>query len=273
MKRTFCILTLAAGIALGALRMADLVLWTDPLTGFCTAGPVWLRYLLMLPAVALALATGWAIHKKQFFAGIGRVPCLALVPLALASEVYGFLTILTVAFSAGEPSRSHHMTQLRAVLDAGSDLVRAVLFVVFGVWCLLLFMEQYSNHAPHRGMLYLGVAGSAAFYVHTVVRFIVQPASWQRVQPAVEILAALSALLFVTSYLRANYLPGRVGGTRSVCRNGLLAFFFCTCLAAPQSVWQYLHGVASPVALPLAVTLGFTGLLGAAAAAGTSWAD
>lgn len=58
-------------------------------------------------------------------------------------------------------------------------------------------------------MLYLGVAGSAAFYLHTVVRFVEQPASLYRILPAVEIFSALAALLFVTALLRALYLPGR----------------------------------------------------------------
>ena len=111
-----------------------------------------------------------------------------------------------------------------------------------------------------------GVAGSAAFYLHTVVRFVEQPASLYRILPAVEIFSALAALLFVTALLRALYLPGGVGTAPALSRCGLLAFFFCTCLALPQAVWQGMNGVDTPVSFPLAITLGCTGLLGAACA-------
>ena len=93
-----------------------------------------------------------------------------------------------------------------------------------------------------------------------------QPASLYRILPAVEIFSALAALLFVTALLRALYLPGGVGTAPALSRCGLLAFFFCTCLALPQAVWQGMNGVDTPVSFPLAITLGCTGLLGAACA-------
>ncbi|MFR5631139.1 MAG: hypothetical protein ACLTLX_15815, partial [Ruthenibacterium lactatiformans] len=146
------------------------------------------------------------------------------------------------------------------------DVTRAALFVVFGVWCLLVFFENRAREKRGGWMLYLGVAGSAAFYLHTVVRFVEQPASLYRILPAVEIFSALAALLFVTALLRALYLPGGVGTAPALSRCGLLAFFFCTCLALPQAVWQGMNGVDTPVSFPLAITLGCTGLLGAACA-------
>ena len=147
-----------------------------------------------------------------------------------------------------------------------ADVTRAALFVVFGVWCLLVFFENRAREKRGGWMLYLGVAGSAAFYLHTVVRFVEQPASLYRILPAVEIFSALAALLFVTALLRALYLPGGVGTAPALSRCGLLAFFFCTCLALPQAVWQGMNGVDTPVSFPLAITLGCTGLLGAACA-------
>ena len=69
-----------------------------------------------------------------------------------------------------------------------------------------------------------------------------------------------------TALLRALYLPGGVGTAPALSRCGLLAFFFCTCLALPQAVWQGMNGVDTPVSFPLAITLGCTGLLGAACA-------
>ena len=157
-------------------------------------------------------------------------------------------------------------TAERILLGQLADVTRAALFVVFGVWCLLVFFENRAREKRGGWMLYLGVAGSAAFYLHTVVRFVEQPASLYLILPAVEIFSALAALLFVTALLRALYLPGGVGTAPALSRCGLLAFFFCTCLALPQAVWQGMNGVDTPVSFPLAITLGCTGLLGAACA-------
>ena len=49
---------LTAGILLGALRWADLALWTDLDTGLVTAGPVWARYLALALVAGLALLVG-----------------------------------------------------------------------------------------------------------------------------------------------------------------------------------------------------------------------
>ena len=235
MKKAFCTGTLAVSLLLGAARAADLFLNTDTATGFLLSGSVWTRYWLMAPVVILAWLAGLYVPRKQ--------PCglrpgagvwmsgvnFVFVPLAFCSE-------------------------------------RAALFVVFGVWCLLVFFENRAREKRGGWMLYLGVAGSAAFYLHTVVRFVEQPASLYRILPAVEIFSALAALLFVTALLRALYLPGGVGTAPALSRCGLLAFFFCTCLALPQAVWQGMNGVDTPVSFPLAITLGCTGLLGAACA-------
>ncbi len=270
MKKFLSVFTLLLSMALGALYLYSLLRWTDASTGFATQGSTSLRYFAMLVPVLFALLTGWCVDSKKYFQDFGRKSGLVLLPVSVASEIYGFMTILSVFFGEETPLSSHHMTATLALLGDCAELLRAVLFILFGVWGLMLFFEKYLG-TPGSSMLYLGVAGSAAFFVHTVLRFLVQPASLYRIPPAVEILAALAALLFVTSYLRAHYLPGRQGGTRSVCRNGLLAFFFCTCLAFPQAIWQAASGVSSPVTVPLAAALGLTGLWGAAISMGTIW--
>ena len=175
------------------------------------------------------------------------------------------MTVLNVLFGTPGKRAATRLAE-RILLGQLADVTRAALFVVFGVWCLLVFFENRAREKRGGWMLYLGVAGSAAFYLHTVVRFVEQPASLYRILPAVEIFSALAALLFVTALLRALYLPGGVGTAPALSRCGLLAFFFCTCLALPQAVWQGMNGVDTPVSFPLAITLGCTGLLGAACA-------
>ena len=111
-------------------------------------------------------------------------------------------------------------------------MTRAALFVVFGVWCLLVFFENRAREKQGGWMLYLGVAGSAAFYLHT---WCVLGAARQPVpHPAGggDFFRAGGAS-FVTALLRALYLPGGVGTAPALSRCGLLAFFFCTCLALP----------------------------------------
>ena len=271
MKKAFCTGTLAVSLLLGAARAADLFLNTDTATGFLLSGSVWTRYWLMAPVVILAWLAGLYVPRKQacglrpgagvWMSGVNFV----FVPLAFCSELYGFLTVLNVLFGTPEQA-GRHQTAERILLGQLADVTRAALFVVFGVWCLLVFFENRAREKRGGWMLYLGVAGSAAFYLHTVVRFVEQPASLYRILPAVEIFSALAPLLFVTALLRALYLPGGVGTAPALSRCGLLAFFFCTCLALPQAVWQGMNGVDTPVSFPLAITLGCTGLLGAACA-------
>ncbi len=108
--------------------------------------------------------------------------------------------------------------------------------------------------------------GSTAFYLPTVLCFIERPSSLFRTVPVVHILSALSGLLFVTALLRALYLPYSFHTARALCRSGLLSFFFCTCLALPQAVWQFVLGGAALAPLILAVGFGCLGLAGAACA-------
>mgnify|MGYP000462225193 CR=1 FL=1 len=250
MKKAFCTGTLAVSLLLGAARAADLFLNTDTATGFLLSGSVWTRYWLMAPVVILAWLAGLYVPRKQpcglrpgagvWMSGVNFV----FVPLAFCSELYGFLTVLNVLFGTPEQAGRHQT----------AERIQLGLF------------ENRAREKRGGWMLYLGVAGSAAFYLHTVVRFVEQPASLYRILPAVEIFSALAALLFVTALLRALYLPGGVGTAPALSRCGLLAFFFCTCLALPQAVWQGMNGVDTPVSFPLAITLGCTGLLGAACA-------
>ena len=220
MKKAFCTGTLAVSLLLGAARAADLFLTPDTATGFLLSGSVWTRYWLMAPVVILAWLAGLYVPRKQpcglrpgagvWMSGVNFV----FVPLAFCSELYGFLTVLTVLFGTPEQA-GRHQTAERILLGQLADVTRAALFVVFGVWCILVFFENRAREK--RG-------------------------GW------------------------ALYLPGGVGTAPALSRCGLLAFFFCTCLALPQAVWQGMNGVDTPVSFPLAITLGCTGLLGAACA-------
>ena len=295
MKKSCCIAALALSLLLGVARTADLVWNTDAATGFLQSGSVLARYALLLPVPLLASLAGHAVPRRQpcglrpgWLPSSGGQPGGArpdappagerapgarwmngvnplLAPLAFCSELYGFLALLQLFYGVTPPSSSHHATDnpLLTAVQQTADGVRAALFVVFGVWCLLLFFENRTCSRFGKWMLPLGVAGSAAFYLHTVLRFVERPSSLHRILPAIEILSALTALQFVTALLRALYLPGSAGAARALCRSGLLAFFFCTCLALPQAVWQSARESAPAVSCALAACLGCVGLVGA----------
>lgn len=261
MRRKVWIAAFLVSVVLGIAYVFSLFLWTDPKTGFATAGGTGARYLAMLLPVLLAVASGAMVPSDRRFFEKKQTGAL-LAAVAASSEIYGVGLILAVLSGSRTPAGSHHMTIGRALMGDLAELLLAVLFLLFGLWALLLVLKKRVGNSDE--MLYLGVAGSAAFFLHTVLCFLVRPASLHRFPPAVEILAALAALLFVAAYLRAYYLPERPGCIRAVCRSGLIAFSFCTCLFLPQTVWQAVCGVSSLEDVLLAITLGLTGCWGAA---------
>ena len=59
--KNLCKLTLAAGVLLGAARLADLIFFTSAETGFVTMGGPLMRYIAFALAAVLALAAGEAV--------------------------------------------------------------------------------------------------------------------------------------------------------------------------------------------------------------------
>ena len=275
MKRICCTGALGFSLLLGTARAMDLILNTDAETGFLRSGGIMPRYLLMLACVLLILLAGHFVPPGQPTglrpkgAAWMRGSNFLLVPLAFCCELYGFLFLLNCLFGVPvQTSSKHHaMDNMRLYnLRQFADGARAALFVLFGIWCLLLFFENLTRIPHGEWMPVFGVLSSVGFYLHTTIRFIERPSSLYRIVLVVEILSALSALLFVTALLRALYLHASLQTARALCRGGLLAFFFCTCLALPQTVWAYAKGTEPLVSLILAAGNGCLGLAGAVCA-------
>ena len=101
---------LTAGILLGALRWADLALWTDLDTGLVTAGPVWARYLALALVAGLALLAGGlpgasaaAVERPRT-----RGAALALsLPAFAAGALYLAQGVLDLLGAAGVPALAH----------------------------------------------------------------------------------------------------------------------------------------------------------------------
>ncbi len=271
MKKKMCIAAIVYSVLLGAARAADLFLNTDPATGFLTRGPAAARYLAMAPAVALCLLAGLYVPKKQ--------PCRLDAeharpgwtlwlwpPLAAAFLACGALSFLAIWRGERGYMSVHHANDsaLRAGLFTAVQSVRAALFLVLGAWCVLRFFE-YRRGASFGGWtLHLGTLGSAAFYLHTVLRFISQPSSLHRLAPACAILSSLAALLFLAKLLRAGYLVDGGSCAPALCGTGLFAFCFCTCLLLPQAVWQVSAGEPRADVLALSLAEVLLGVMGAA---------
>ena len=73
------VLSLIFCLALGALRTADLLFWSDPATGFVLAGQAWYRYAAAAAAAAVLFAlsraaskTPWALARPRRALGL---PC------------------------------------------------------------------------------------------------------------------------------------------------------------------------------------------------------
>ena len=83
-------------------------------------------------------------------------------------------------------------------------------------------------------MLYLGVAGKRRVFTCTqwCVLWSSPPACTASCRRWNFFRAGGASVL--TALLRALYLPGGVGTAPALSRCGLLAFFFCTCLALPR---------------------------------------
>lgn len=262
MKKT-TVWVLVCGGVLGALHLADLIWLTDPATGFA-AGPVWPRWLLGV----LAAAACWLLARQAPEDAPAQLDGMTtwLASLGNGALLAGLAGFACTLMGGMDGVSAHHMTETRLLVLRLAGFVQAGLLLLLGVWCLLAARALPEGKAGDGFFVGLGIAGSAAFFLETVLRFVLRPASWYRLCPAVETFAALGALLFSAALLRALAFPTRPGVRRSLASTGVLAFLLCTCLAFPQALWQVATGAQSGVNIVEAVFYGFWGLMGVAAA-------
>lgn len=272
MKRICCTGALIFSLLLGAARTADLILNTDAETGFLRSGGILPRYLLLLACVLLILLAGRSVPLGQSCglrpkdAAWMRGGNFLLVPLAFCCELYGFSFLLNRL--PGAPiqttARRHAMDNMLLYdMEQFMNGARAALLVLFGIWCLLLFFENLAHILCGKWMPRLGMLSILAFYLHAILHFLGLSSGLYRIVPVVDMLSVLSALLFAIAFSRTLYLPDSPYAARVLCRDGLLAFFFCTCLALPQAVWTYAKGTEPLSTLILSAGIGCLGLVGA----------
>ena len=253
MKRLAAGISLLVPVAAGAVRWLDLVNFCDLTTGFVTLGPVWARYLCMALVLSLGVLASFLAARRP--SGLVR-----------RSMSLGLLCLL-----AGGAFAELAGVQLAALLGGREadvlETAQTVLYLLTALWLLLLGISRVagSTVAPS-GSAWTGILGTFAFYLLTVRRFCFNPSGIVRIVPTVQVFSALSALVLLQGAVKAFYLPHLPVG-RGLFFRGYLAFFFCTCLEAPQAVCLYLGGQYTLAQLAEGLALGVIGLIGLRCAA------
>ena len=253
MKRLTAGISLLVPVAAGAVRWLDLVNFCDLTTGFVLLGPVWARYLCMAMVLSLGVLASFLAARRP--SGLVR-----------RSMSLGLLCLL-----AGGAFAALAGVQLAALLGGAEadvlETAQTVLYLLTALWLLLLGISRVagSTVAPS-GSAWTGILGTFAFYLLTVRRFCFNPSGIVRIVPTVQVFGALSALVLLQGAVKAFYLPHLPVG-RGLFFRGYLAFFFCTCLEAPQAVCLYLGGQYTLAQLAEGLALGVIGLIGLRCAA------
>lgn len=217
------------GALLSAARCADILLWTDAVSGLCVFGSVWWRYAAAAAAVLLSIACGYTRPSRPR-AMCGRHPAA------------GVLSVLgAVCFAAACAVRIAAVAVQMAVgyLDIAT-FVRAALEALCAVWLACLgraWLRRGEWKAPAGGLV-LAVFGSAIFYWRVLARFIENSSSWHRVAETAEVWVLLAALIFLSALARALYLPGTAKG-EVFLSGALAAFCLCLCWQLPQLAVTY----------------------------------
>ena len=204
-------------VLLGLDRSADLAFATDAVTGLCTIGSVWWRYLALGIAVLAAVAAGRSCA--------GNAEDLRSCRPAAGVLAFAGAICLLAAGAA----------QFLFAAGTVSTFVRILLEVACAVWLSTLgrsWLHRENWRAPSGG-LPLAVAGSALFYWNVLMRFMENSSSWHRVQPTAAVWQELAALLFLAALARALYLPQPENG-RALHTAGLAAFCLCLCWELPR---------------------------------------
>lgn len=212
------LVSLILSVLLGIFRGIDLTFWTDAETGLCVVGPVWLRYAALAAVVGIAVAAGRSSQPKP---DALRGRCIPSGVAALAAAVcYGETAVLRILWM-----HSSVVMLLRAVLEA-----------LCAFWMLGLGLSWLRKDwkAPTRSLT-PAVLGSVIFYWCVLARFMENSSSWHRVSPTVMVWEMLAVLLFLSSLVRALWLPETSDG-KLLCMSGLASFMLAFCWELPQTL-------------------------------------
>ncbi len=206
-------LVLALCLGAGALRMADLLLCTDPATGFVLRWPVLARCLALAAAVALLrLAARSAAAAPAVLARPDR----ALAVMLLAAGVL-------------------------CAASAGTAVERLLAWAAAAGFALLAWQ---AGARPARGSALCGLLPLPWLLWLAAQRAIFAPSAVTRLGATLCVVSAVAALAFFAALLRLLYVPAQPG-TAMLFTTGAACFLFCACIELPQTVCEWAWGAAT----------------------------
>ena len=214
----FIMVSLFLSAALGVFRGIDLALLTDTEPGLCIVGSVWLRYGALAVAVGAAVAAGRCC-KPQTDALRGHCTLSGVVALA-AAVCYGEAAVLRILWMGSSVAM----------------LIRAALEALCAFWMIGLGLSWLrKDWQPPAKSMASGIWGTLVFYWCVLSRFMENSSSWHRVSPTVMVWEMLAVLLFLSSLVRALWLPETSDG-KLLCMSGLASFMLAFCWELPQTL-------------------------------------
>ena len=227
------VLLLLLGLALAGLHTADLMLWTDPYTGFAQQGPVWARYLvwgaaLLLPYLPARRAAPQPAALADRCPALGA--CLLLAGGRLAAGAGVVLAALLPTGAAALPA------------SVWADAVLPLLAGLWLVWYGIRAFMGYGIRRERLGRPLLAVVLPLCALWRLVWRFQFVPASLARLPCTLRVLSAVAALLFAVVLLKVFLVPGFACG-HTLYAAGAGCFLLCTGLELPQTLWEAAGGL------------------------------
>jgi len=235
---------------LGGVYLFDLIFWRDG-AGFAIVGPAWARYVVWLAVAALfylparrAAAQPMALSGICPALGVTLLLCGSVLGVSGSLEIYSLLPYLKMNPPTAPP--------LSGLLDA--------LALPAGLWLLWQGFRCFSGFGIKEGRLGHPVWTLPMLIYFTwrmVFQFQVAPASVLRLPCTLQLLAAASALLFVSLLCKVFLTPGLPCG-HTLFAAGMGAFWLCTCLLLPQTI----VGSATLLEFLQGLSMGLLGLNG-----------
>lgn len=227
-KRPHGAVLLLLGLVLAGLHTADLLFWTDPLTGFALQGPVWARYLvwgaaLLLPYLPARRAAAQPAALADRSPALGA--CLLAAGGLLAA---GSIVVLAALLPGGAAA-----LPLTVWADAVLPLLAGLWLAVYGVRAFL----GYGIRRERLGSPLLAVVLPLCALWRLAWRFQFVPASLARLPCTLRVLSAAAALLFAVVLLKVFLVPGFACG-HTLYAAGSGCFLLCTALELPQTLFE-----------------------------------
>ena len=211
-------LVFVVGTALALGRGLDLGFWTDLESGLCIAGSVWLRYAALGIAVLVSLFAGRKLACEPKNLQDHCKPSGIVTAMA-----GGFFTLAAAA-------------RLAVGVTGVGAIVRAVLELLCAVWLAGLAKSWLrKDWQPPTKSMASGIWGTLVFYWCVLSRFMENSSSWHRVSPTAQVWVLLGMLVFLSSLVRALWLPETSDG-KALCASGLAAFVLGFCWELPQTL-------------------------------------